>query len=160
MRGVTGADARDRRTKKEQALAERAKDRKQEMDRDALRKQMALDETERTTVDDRQDSEKKLAEERRRMEDEKAEAAARSRWGAARGGMQNLRVTRAALAACGIENATVLPKSGAACVTARACAVREADHGPAEVPRRRAADRAPRGSRAGTARARRRRSRR
>ena len=53
--------------------------------------------------------EKKLAEERRRMEDEKAEAAARSRWGAARGGMQNLRVTRAALAACGIENATVLP---------------------------------------------------
>ena len=57
------ADARDRRTKKEQALAERAKDRKQEMDRDALRKQMALDETERTTVDDRKDSEKKLAEE-------------------------------------------------------------------------------------------------
>ena len=50
------ADARDRRTKKEQALAERAKDRKQEMDRDALRKQMALDETERTTVDDRKDS--------------------------------------------------------------------------------------------------------
>ena len=50
--------------------------------------------------------EKKLAEERR-MEDEKAGGGAVT-WGAARGGMQNLRVTRAALATCGIENATVL----------------------------------------------------
>lgn len=56
-------DARDRRTKKEQALAERAKDRKQEDNRNALRKQMALDETERTTVDDRKNTEKKIAEE-------------------------------------------------------------------------------------------------
>ena len=55
-------DARDRRAAREREIAEKAKDRKGEDERLALRKQMTLDETERSTVEDKKSTEKEAAE--------------------------------------------------------------------------------------------------